>query len=94
MRWTDLLRPERAFAAVMKIFLGLFVLLLVSQLVFVGLSQITLSVGDSFGMLVGLGLLSVIAYIIRERRKRERPRPRSTRGAERTPLLPPMEEDQ
>lgn len=93
MRWTDFLRPERACAVVAKLFLGLFVFILVAELARPALSRMQLPAIGSLGMVVGVAIVSGIAYVIREHRKGEHPRPRSTRGAERTPLLPHMEED-
>ncbi len=94
MRWTDFLRPERAFALAAKLFLGLLAFLIVASMILAALARVQFSSADALGMLASSAILSIIAYVIRERRKRVRPRPRNTRGAERTPLLPQMEEDE
>jgi cyanate permease len=94
VRWTDFLHPERVFALAAKLFLGLLALIIVASLMLSALAQAQFSPADALGMLAGLAILSIIAYVIREHRKRARPRPRNTRGAERTPLLPQTEEDE
>lgn len=88
MHWTDFLRPERAFAFVAKLFFGILALLIIASLIFPVLGRMQFSGIDQLGVLVGLMFLSAIAYLVRERRLNARPRPRNTRGAERTPLLP------
>jgi hypothetical protein len=88
MRWTNFLRPERVCALVAKLFLGLFAFILVAHLILSVIASMRLSAAGSLDLLVALALVSVIAYCIRERRKGKRLKPRSTRGAERTPLLP------
>lgn len=94
MRWSDLTRPERAFALIARLFLGLFIFILVASTLQSLLMRMELSPADLAGLLVGLGLLSVTAYVIRERPRRERPRLPRTRGAERTPLLPNRTEEE
>ena len=94
MRWTDFLHPERVFALAAKLFLGLLAFIIVASMILSALARMQFSSADALGMLAGFAILSIIAYVIREHRKRERPRLRNTRGAERTPLLPQMEEDE
>ena len=93
MHWTDLTRPEGAFALVARLFAALLVMRMVVSLVTVAFSRIHFSMGGGLPILAGLGLLIIAAYLIREHRLRERVRPRNTRGAERTTLLPHLEED-
>ena len=94
MHWSDLTRPERALALTAKLFFGLFIFIVGVSMMLSILAKIQFSVVDLVGFLIVLALVSVTAYYIRERRNRERPRPRNTRGAERTPLLPAIEEEE
>ncbi len=50
---------------------------------------------DAAALVVGMLIVSIAAYVIRESRLRQRARPiRHTRGAERTPIMPNhIEED-
>lgn len=90
MRFRDLLDPQRAPSALMKLALGLVVLSLVLQFVCCFLRQAS--------PLTGLTLLCVflfvspLAYVIRQWRRGGRPPRVGRRGAERTPLLPQHEE--
>lgn len=79
MRWSDLLNPEKLLAMLFKLLAVFFVLLFVLQF---------LLTTDGAVFLVLLSLAAVVAYLIREQRSKEGSRPRSTRGAERTQLLP------
>jgi len=93
MHWNDFLHPERAAKAVFKLFAVGLVLIIVGSELIRRIACVRLSPGIAgLGMLFSLTLLSIIAYVIRENRRNERTRPPSTRGAERTPLLPRLEE--
>lgn len=94
MRWSDLTRPERAFALIAKLFVGLFIFILVASILQSLLIRMKFSSTDLAGLLVAVGSVSVTAYIVRERRRRPRPRLPRTRGAERTPLLPNRTEEE
>ena len=94
MHRTDFTRPERAVAFVARLFATILVLLIVVSLVIFALSRVHFSIGGGLPMLVGLGSLCIAAYFIRERRLGAESKPRSTRGAERTPLLPQNTEDE
>jgi len=87
MRLSDLLHPERVFKLVGKMFLGIFILLIVASLVLGALQRMHVSLADVLAMLLGCGFLSFIAYLVRERRIGRRPASRGARGAERRPVL-------
>lgn len=91
MRWTDLFDIDKILKATVKCFFGVLALILTFQLLIIALSRA--SDAELAGVLVGLGLLSFVAYFVRERRLAKASRHRSTRGVERTPLLPRNEED-
>ena len=55
------------------------------------LFQALAKTADTLSALVGLALVSVLAYAVRERRLGRRERPRRTGGVERKPLLPRRE---
>lgn len=81
---------DKLMAYVLKLSFASFVLVVAADLVSEILSQL------SFTALIltflGFALISPIAYFIRES-ARPHARSRSRQGAERTPLLPPHEED-
>ena len=91
MRFSDFLNPERGPSALLRLALYPLVLLVVCQLVATILSQ--LRAVDLLMIFLGLVLVSPLAYLIREARRGRPRRQPSRRGAERTPLLPPDEED-
>ena len=89
MRFHDLLVPERALAALMK--LAVFLILVSVFLQCVACLLQPISPSAEFAMLCIFFLLCPLAYLVRRiRRGRQRPGPR--RGAERTPLLPSGDE--
>jgi hypothetical protein len=89
MRFSDLLHPERVAAYVAKVFCGVLVLLLVPTLIANLTSTIHFSTGERMVFCLVLVAVSPAAYLIREHRRRGRPRGRvPRRGAERTPVLP------
>jgi hypothetical protein len=90
MRFHDLLDPERALAALMKLAIFLILLSVFLQCLACRLRQVSPSVG--FAMLCVLFLVSPLAYLIRRIRQGRRERPGPRRGAERIPLLPQNEE--
>lgn len=93
MHWSDFLHPERVARTIFRLFLWTLVVIIVGSELTQAFARVQLPPGEGFTVMLGLGLVSIAAYVIREHRKREHPSPRSTRGAERTPLLPHMEED-
>ena len=90
MRFHDLLDPERALSALMKLAVFLIVLSVFLQCVPCLLQPISPSA--EFAMLCVFFLVSPLAYLIRRIRKGRQQRPGPRRGAERTPLLPSGEE--
>lgn len=94
MHWNDFLHPERVAGAVLKLFAVALVLVIVGSELVRAFACVTLPRGMSLWMLPGLALVSIVAYLVREHRMRQSARPRNTRGAERTPLLPRMEDEE
>ena len=91
MNLRDFLHPDRAVAFAFKLCCAILCLLALPCLLATLLPQ--LSGAQLFGAVL-LGLVaSPIAYVMRERRQR-RPARAARRGAERTPLPPPNEEDE
>jgi Ca2+/H+ antiporter len=90
MRLRDLLDPERALAALMKLALALILVAVGLQLFVCMVRQIAPAAG--FVMLCVFLLLSPLAYFIRQKRQGISQRSGARRGAERTPLLPQNEE--
>jgi len=91
MNLRDFFHPERAVAFAFKLFCAIVCLLALPSLLTALFSQLS---GTQLCGAVLLGLVaSPIAYVIRERRHR-RPARVARRGAERTPLPPPNEEEE
>ena len=91
MGFSDLIDSKKGPAALVKLALYPLILLVVFQFILCFLAQLAPAAG--FFLFCILLLLSPLAYLIREARQ-GRPQRQSTRGgAERTPLLPPNEED-
>ena len=88
MRWSDFLHPERVAQTVLRICAAGLALVIIGSVLTRALACATLPYRTGLWVLPGLAVLSVVAYLVRERRLNARPRPRNTRGAERTPLLP------
>ena len=92
MRFSDFTDPERGTAALLRLALYPLVLLAICQLVATILSQ--LRAVDLLLIFVGLFCVSPLAYLVREYRRGRPQRQASRRGVERTPLLPPNQEDE
>jgi hypothetical protein len=90
MRLRDVLDPEWALSALMKLAVCLIFLSCVLQFVACVMQQF--SPAAEFAMLCVFFLLSPLAYLIRRIRQGRPQRPGARRGAERTPLLPQNEE--
>ena len=91
MNVRDLLNPERAAAFAFKLFCVILCLLMLPALFTALLSH--LSATQLFGLIL-LGLVaSPIAYMIRESRHRRPAHGAARRGAERTPIPPPNEDE-
>ena len=91
MNLRDLLHPERAMALAFKLCCAIFCLLALPEFLAALLPQ--LSGTQLLGFVLLCLLASPMAYLIRERRHR-RPARAARRGAERTPLPPPNEEEE
>ena len=92
MRLRDFANPERGPAALVRLALCPLALVVAFPLVAAVVSQ--LRGGDLLLLLLGLALVSPLAYLIREARRSCPHRQLGRRGAERTPLMPPNEENQ
>lgn len=86
MRISDL--PDRVFAFFVELLVGLFVVLFAVTFFIYWLARA--SGGEIVLAMAVLAVISFVANRIRERRLNLKPRPRNLRGAERTPILPPM----
>ena len=82
--------PDKIMAYLLKLGFASLALVVTADLVSEILKRLSFT-GLLLGF-VGLALISPVAYLIRET-GRERPGQRPRRGAERTPLLPPREEN-
>jgi len=87
MRFNDLLNPKTGPEAIVRFALYPLLILVIGSLTITILNQ--LKATDMLLAMLFLMLMSPIAYVIRERRQAQRQTPRTRRGAERTPLLPP-----
>ena len=92
MRLSDFLNLESGPRALIRLAFYPLVLLVVCQLVATILSR--LRAVDLLLLFLGLVLVSPVAYLVRESRRGRPQRQGSRRGAERTPLLPPNQEDE
>jgi len=90
MRFRDLFDPERALAFLMRLAICLIFLSVALQLAVCMVRQIPQAA--VFVLLCVFLVLSLLAYLIRQRRRGVPQRSGARRGAERTPLLPQNEE--
>ena len=86
-------QPQNAVQSASRLLVTVLAILMAASLLHQVVSRIELSLFDALGGLLLLSAVSAVAYVIRERRKPRKMRSRPHRGAERTPLLPPGEED-
>lgn len=91
MSFNDLFHPVRGPAALVRLAFYAFVLVIACGALQTILGRLTGA--DLLVGLITLVLLSPLAYLIREARAHHPERQRSRRGAERTPLMPPNEEE-
>jgi predicted lipid-binding transport protein (Tim44 family) len=91
MRFSDLTDIDRAKGFFIKLIGGLFILMIAGNLVCEIVNHLTFL--GALAMLVFFLCLSPVAYVIRERGSPTRPE-RGRGGAERTPLLPPTEDEE
>ena len=88
MRIDDFARPEIMSRGAVKLFVGLLALLLLPALL-----RILMGAVPGLGMVMGLAVVSLVAYAVRESGRTRSRRTQQTGGAERTPVLPTDEED-
>ena len=91
MRFSDFIDPEKGPAALLRLALYPLIFIVACEALAMIASQ--LRAVDLLLMFLGLALVSPLAYLIREARQSRPHRQVSRRGAERTPLLPPNEEE-
>jgi len=91
MNLRDLLHPDRAVAFAFKLCCAILCLLALPYLFAALFPQ--LSGTQLFGLVLLCLIASPMAYLIRERRHRRSVHRAARRGAERTPLPPPNEEE-
>ena len=91
MRLSDLTDFDRTVGLLIRLIGALFVLIFAAEFVCDLLNRLTFF--DTLALLGFFLLISPVAYLIRKRRQPPSPdRPRG--GAERTPLLPPTEDEE
>jgi len=91
MRFSDFSDPEKGPRALIRLAVYPLVVLIAFQALAVIFSR--LGALDLLLVFLCLVCASPVAYLIREARRGRPQRERSRRGAERTPLLPPNEDD-
>jgi len=92
MRFSDFIDPERGPAALVR--LALYPLFLVAALETCRVISSQLRAIDILLLFLFFTCVSPLAYLIREARRSRSQRHVNRRGAERTPLLPPDEEEE
>ena len=92
MRFSDLFNPNTGPEAIARLAVYPFLILVIGSLASTIAGQ--LNGTDSLLLMLFFILMSPLAYVLRERRQGRRQLPRTRRGAERTPLLPPNEEEE
>ena len=94
MNLRTILSPQGAAAFTVKVFVLIFCLLITTTLLSAELGAARMSFSGFVGTMLFFTALSVAAYFIRAGRVSHRPPNRvGARGAERTPLLPHMEDN-
>ena len=88
MRIDDFARPENMVRGAVKLLVGLLVLLLLPTLL-----QDLIRAIPGLAVVMGLAIVSLVAYAVRESGRTRSRRTQQTGGAERTPVLPTDEED-
>ena len=89
MRLSQLLYPERVIALAFKCFVAILAFLFIGSLALSALPTLRISASGALGLLIGLGLTSLVAFFIRERRlaRQRSSRPQRPGTAERTPVF-------
>ena len=88
MRVDDFARPETMIRGAAKVFVGILALLLLPALV-----QLLIRAVPRLAVVMGLAMVSLVAYAVREGGRSRSRRTQQSGGAERTPVLPADEED-
>lgn len=88
MRIDDFARPETMIRGVAKIFVGLLALLLLPAFL-----QVLVRIVPGLAMVMGLAMVSLVAYAVREGGRSRPRRTGQSGGAERTPVMPTDLED-
>ena len=88
MRIDDFARPENLIRGVVKLFVVILALLLLPALF-----EVLVKALPGLAVIAGLALASFAAHAARERERARPRRPQQAGGAERTPVLPTIEED-
>jgi len=88
MRIDDFVRPETMIRGAVRLFVGILALLLLPALL-----QILMRAIPGLAVVMGLAVVSLVAYAVRESGRTRSRRTQQTGGAERTPVLPTDEED-
>ena len=88
MRIDDFARPETMIRGAAKVFVGILALLLLPALL-----QLLIRAVPGLAVVMGLAMVSVVAYAVREGGRSRSRRTQHGGGAERTPVLPTDEED-
>jgi hypothetical protein len=88
MRIADFARPETMIRGAAKAFVGLLALLALPALL-----QILTRVIPGLAVIIGLAMVSLVAYAVREGGRNRPRRTQQSGGAERTPVLPTDVED-
>jgi len=88
MRIDDFARPETMIRGAAKVFVGILALLLLPALV-----QLLIRAVPRLAVVMGLAMVSLVAYAVREGGRSRSRRTQQSGGAERTPVLPADEED-
>ncbi len=92
MKLDDFLDPERGPEAIVRLAACALVILVVGSLVATVLSR--LKAADLLLAMLLLAMMSPVAYAVRKARQGHNDNLRARRGAERTPLVPPMEDEE
>ena len=88
MRIDDFARPETMIRGAAKVFVGILAVLLLPALL-----QLLIRAVPGLAVVMGLAMVSLIAYAVREGGQTRSRRTQHGGGAERTPVLPIDEED-
>jgi hypothetical protein len=88
MRIDDFARPENMIRAALKLFVLILALLLLPALL-----QVLIQAVPGLAVIIGLAMVSLVAYAVREGGRTRSRRTQQSGGAERLPVLPTDEED-